>query len=263
MDDDTIPVNVPIITRAKAKAAGLTRYFTGKACKNGHVAERYVSTGSCKDCLRKWEGEYFDRDPVRRVHKNAHFKEWRNRPGNREHYVQMCKEWHAANPEQSREVSLKWKEANPDKVKTYSQEWYAGNIDQARAKAVSYYHANRDERIAYSHAYRVSSPEKIEAWRQTNGDKLRGQNRHRYALRRAGDGHYTADDVKRIYAMQKGKCPHCGKKLGDDYHVDHIQPVSKGGSNRASNIQLLCPPCNLKKAARDPIEHMQSLGFLL
>jgi hypothetical protein len=31
-----------IISRAEAKARGLTRYFTGKPCKYGHIAERYV-----------------------------------------------------------------------------------------------------------------------------------------------------------------------------------------------------------------------------
>jgi hypothetical protein len=29
------------------------------------------------------------------------------------------------------------------------------------------------------------------------------------------------------------------------------------------NVQLLCPPCNLKKHAKDPIQFMQERGFLL
>ena len=39
-----------IISRAKAKAAGLKRYFTGKPCKRGHLAQRYVSVGECLEC---------------------------------------------------------------------------------------------------------------------------------------------------------------------------------------------------------------------
>ncbi len=39
--------------------------------------------------------------------------------------------------------------------------------------------------------------------------------------------------------------------------------VCRGGPHRASNLQLLCMPCNRRKNARDPIDHMQSLGFLL
>ena len=36
--------------RDKAKAQGLTRYFTGKPCKYGHVSERNTKTGKCLEC---------------------------------------------------------------------------------------------------------------------------------------------------------------------------------------------------------------------
>jgi hypothetical protein len=41
-----------IISRAEAKAKGLNRYFTGKPCKHGHVAERQVFNATCVDCER-------------------------------------------------------------------------------------------------------------------------------------------------------------------------------------------------------------------
>lgn len=40
-----------IISRKEAKEIGLTRYFTGKPCKHGHVAERWVSKHVCSTCL--------------------------------------------------------------------------------------------------------------------------------------------------------------------------------------------------------------------
>ncbi len=40
----------PIITRAQAKAQGLKRYFTGKPCKRGHVAEARIG-GGCVECI--------------------------------------------------------------------------------------------------------------------------------------------------------------------------------------------------------------------
>jgi hypothetical protein len=47
-----------IVSRKDARAAGLKRYFTGKPCKRGHVAERWIITRSCAVCLlehgRKW-----------------------------------------------------------------------------------------------------------------------------------------------------------------------------------------------------------------
>ena len=39
-----------IITRAEAIEKGLTRYFTGKPCKRGHVAERRVANHNCAVC---------------------------------------------------------------------------------------------------------------------------------------------------------------------------------------------------------------------
>lgn len=38
------------ITRATARAAGLTRYFTGKPCPHGHVSERLATNGTCVTC---------------------------------------------------------------------------------------------------------------------------------------------------------------------------------------------------------------------
>lgn len=40
------------MTRAQARAAGLNKYDTGKPCRNGHRAERYVQSGVCLVCLR-------------------------------------------------------------------------------------------------------------------------------------------------------------------------------------------------------------------
>ena len=39
-----------IVTRMEAAKAGLNRYFTGKYCRNGHLAERYVLNGTCVEC---------------------------------------------------------------------------------------------------------------------------------------------------------------------------------------------------------------------
>lgn len=41
-------------------------------------------------------------------------------------------------------------------------------------------------------------------------------------------------------------CASCGH-AGNDLQIDHIEPVAKGGTNDLSNLQLLCPPCNLTK----------------
>jgi hypothetical protein len=55
------------------------------------------------------------------------------------------------------------------------------------------------------------------------------------------------EDVKLlVWARDGGACVRCGSKK--ELHFDHIIPVAKGGGNNEANIQILCQPCNLKKA---------------
>lgn len=39
-----------LISRADAEAKGLKRFYTGKPCSRGHIAERFVTDGSCCAC---------------------------------------------------------------------------------------------------------------------------------------------------------------------------------------------------------------------
>lgn len=53
-----------------------------------------------------------------------------------------------------------------------------------------------------------------------------------------------------LFGAQRGKCMYCGIKAEMTYFdVDHKTPVARGGSNRFSNYQLLCSPCNRRKGA--------------
>lgn len=38
---------------AEAKSLGLAKYFTGKPCKKGHIAERYTKSSTCVECLKE------------------------------------------------------------------------------------------------------------------------------------------------------------------------------------------------------------------
>jgi hypothetical protein len=57
------------------------------------------------------------------------------------------------------------------------------------------------------------------------------------------------EDVKLlVWARDGGHCVCCGSD--QELHFDHIIPVAKGGNNTATNIQILCETCNLKKSDR-------------
>src|SRR5580704_4860988 len=46
-----------IIEAARARAIGLARYFTGRACVNGHLAEHYTTGGGCVECANRQKRE--------------------------------------------------------------------------------------------------------------------------------------------------------------------------------------------------------------
>lgn len=54
---------------------------------------------------------------------------------------------------------------------------------------------------------------------------------------------------KKVLTRDSYNCQKCGTTT-KEMHVDHIIPVSKGGSEfDEENLQTLCPSCNLKKGA--------------
>lgn len=58
----------------------------------------------------------------------------------------------------------------------------------------------------------------------------------------------------KVFKRDRFTCTYCGVSGADaELHVDHIIPVSKGGSNNIYNLTTACSRCNLQKA--DKIIH--------
>ncbi|MGI4939613.1 MAG: HNH endonuclease [Janthinobacterium lividum] len=52
-----------------------------------------------------------------------------------------------------------------------------------------------------------------------------------------------------LYSEQGGCCAGCFKPMGEDVHVDHVEPLARGGRDVFENLQLLHSDCNLAKGA--------------
>lgn len=85
----------------------------------------------------------------------------------------------------------------------------------------------------------------------------------RRALKIGAGGTFTQLDIDRLQTLQKGRCAGCREKLTEGIHRDHILALSRGGSNDITNIQLLCPLCNLRKHAKSPDVWAKERGMLL
>jgi 5-methylcytosine-specific restriction endonuclease McrA len=59
--------------------------------------------------------------------------------------------------------------------------------------------------------------------------------------------HFTGPEWLALLEASGGVCLACG--TDEDLSVDHVVPLSLGGSNTIENIQPLCVACNCEKGA--------------
>lgn len=85
-------------------------------------------------------------------------------------------------------------------------------------------------------------------WKARNIDKVRLAVSQQKYRRKCNLGGFTFERWQSVVAEQESCCAECG--LACKLTVDHIIPLSKGGTNFIWNIQGLCHDCNTKKSAR-------------
>lgn len=164
-------------------------------------------------------------------------------------YLSACKECGKA-------VAHQWNVENREKFNKNGRRFRASHPSRVRETNRRQYQTHKSERC-----------EAHRQWRNANRDKVRDSNRrskkahpewghvcdHNRRLRKQGaEGHFTASDLTRQRESQKSRCYYCGAKV--KLTIDHIIPLSRGGSNWPENIVLACGSCNSKKHSKLPHE---------
>lgn len=164
----------------------------------------------------------------------------------------------AADPEKAKEICARHYAKHRDEILARNREWSAKNKTR-KAENIKRWIDLNPERAA---AIRYKAQRK---WRVGNPHKIKLYNAFHGSLRRSVLSMTRAEMIAlipKIMESQKRKCGCCRVKLSK-FHIDHIIAVTRGGKTEPKNLQLLCPSCNISKSNRDPIDFMQSRGFLL
>lgn len=218
-----------LISRSDAMKRGMTHYFTGKLCKNGHIDRRFVSSFGCAQCA-------FEREqlPRYKIKASAKGKAWRL--ANLDVARKKNRDWHIDNPEASIANTLRWQRKNPEKITIAKDKWNSENKDRIRETGT--------------------------IWRLANPEKVRANHGNRWARTQAAEGSFSGDDILNLMAKQTARCasPYCAIDISVEYSVDHNIPLCRGGSNWPSNLQLLCTSCNSSKRNRTMEEWQETLA---
>ena len=286
-----VPYAGPIVTRDEAKAAGLTRFFPGSKCRRaGHLSERMTSNGGCHACLAIHSEAWQKANPEKMRVAIAAWKEVNQeeiraagRKYSAEHRVESATYRRERN---AKRAAAKLAARIPDPSD------YTGPIisrDEAKAAGLTRFFSGRPcvnnhmgQRTTVNggccrcntelgnQLYHAEGPEKRKIrqkahqdWKRANPEKGRADSNARRAKQRAAEGSHTADELKALFKAQKGKCAYCSKSIRNGYHVDHVKPLARGGTNWITNIAMACARCNTSKGATDPIVFAQRLGRLL
>lgn len=130
--------------------------------------------------------------------------------------------------------------------KVYMRSYYENHKEKAARVQAEYYITNRDSSLARSRAWEKANPEFVAARKA----------RRRVALH-AAMGSHTTQEWRAIIARQRSKCAICKKRCR--LTLDHMIPLSRGGSDLALNIQGLCKSCNSAKHAKELKQYNRSL----
>lgn len=130
-----------------------------------------------------------------------------------------------------------WKRRNPDVV-----------ARQARLDAARFRRRNPGKKSDMDRRYRASNQDRIHAnrWR-------------RKAIKRGA----FVERVHRSVVFRRcgGACHMCGALVDpDNWHLDHVLPLVRGGEHSYANTAVACPSCNLQRGARTMDEWRVSLA---
>ena len=218
-----------VITRKEAKAQGLKRYFNGKPCKQGHIAERSVSNGGCVCCRKK----YLEENKKTRAESA---RRWREE--NKQYVLEYRRNYYEKNKEYLLELGREWREENKEYMVEYRLKYYEENKDAVLERVRKWLNRNPVYVFIRRTLERTQSN-----WKGSRAkyEKILG---------------YTCRDLRRHIERQFQEGMSWDNR--SEWHIDHIKPIKafldEGITdpaiiNALSNLQPLWATDNLSKGA--------------
>ncbi len=147
-----------------------------------------------------------------------------------------------------KEYYRKNRETKISKKKVYNQ----SNVDKIKKYQKHYRDKTTEKRLKYANNWRKENKDRLKkmnsSWQKRNPAKVVALSQRHRSLKMNAQGSYTAKEWLELVELHDGKCVACGVK--GKLTVDHVVPLSKGGTNFIDNLQPLCSKCNSSKGTK-------------
>ena len=213
--------------RQTAKANGDQFYHSPKPCKRCRETKRYAAGGHCVACMEKRDAERYKENREEILAKKAEY-----RKENRE----ALRADQAARNTKIRALLEKARKEGPFEIESNSPREIAAARGQLKflEKRECRKHPGQFERFTANNHCPICNNV--------------GQAKRR-ALYREAEVPLTPEERKEVDALY-AEAKRLSEETGQDYHVDHILPIQKGGIHHPINLRVLPGSENLSKGAK-------------
>lgn len=230
----------------------------GKPCERCGTSE-WGSRGRCKQCARDNAAKWRKTNPERH---RENSRRWARE--NQEAVKENKRQYGKANAEAIKDKKHKHYEVNKETIRESHRQYRHKNRESDNEKKRRWHEANKEadneRRRRHYEANKEAAKEHQRQWKRSNPDTVRAANQRRRTRKAGNGGSYTAAEWKTLCEQYNNRCLACGK--GDvKLTVDHVIPLSMGGSSDIDNIQPLCLSCNVRKHGKH-IDYRAKSGIL-
>jgi 5-methylcytosine-specific restriction endonuclease McrA len=133
---------------------------------------------------------------------------------------------------------------NPEKERALSKTRYWEDPDQARASSKAWYEAHPEQVKARNVQWRKDNPERYKELMRISAQAKKARKLEQFV---------EHVDPQIVYQMHGGMCGICEEFVAyNEFEVDHVIPLAKGGMHGYVNVQPAHSLCNRKKWAHLP-----------